>query len=33
MDGFRKEAVIRAKHSMEMGDEFYAYIIDWLCRI
>lgn len=25
-----KEAVIRAKHSMEMGDEFYAYIIDWL---
>ncbi len=25
-----KEAVIRAKHAMEMGDEFYAYIIDWL---
>ena len=25
-----KEVVIRAKHSMEMGDEFYAYIIDWL---
>ena len=25
-----KEAVIRAKHSMEIGDEFYAYIIDWL---
>ena len=25
-----KEAVIRAKHSMEMGDEFYAYIIDLL---
>ena len=22
--------MIRAKHSMEMGDEFYAYIIDWL---
>ena len=25
-----KEAVIRAKHAMEMGDEFYAYIIDWM---
>ena len=25
-----KEAVIRAKHSMEIGDEFYAYIIDWM---
>ena len=25
-----KEAVIRAKHSIEIGDEFYAYIIDWL---
>ena len=25
-----KEAVIRTKHSMEIGDEFYAYIIDWL---
>ena len=25
-----KEAVIRAKHAMEMGDAFYAYIIDWL---
>ena len=25
-----KEAVIRAKHSLEIGDEFYAYIIDWL---
>ena len=25
-----KEAVIRAKHAMDMGDEFYAYIIDWL---
>lgn len=25
-----KEAVIRAKHAMETGDEFYAYIIDWL---
>ena len=25
-----KEAVIRAKHAREMGDEFYAYIIDWL---
>ncbi len=25
-----KEAVIRAKHSMEIGDEFYAYIIDRL---
>ena len=25
-----KEAVIRTKHAMEMGDEFYAYIIDWL---
>lgn len=27
---FGKEAVIRVKHSMEIGDEFYAYIIDWL---
>lgn len=25
-----KEAVIRAKHSVDIGDEFYAYIIDWL---
>lgn len=25
-----KEAVVRAKHAMDMGDEFYAYIIDWL---
>ena len=25
-----KEAVIRTKHAMEIGDEFYAYIIDWL---
>ncbi len=25
-----KEAVIRAKHAVEIGDEFYAYIIDWL---
>ena len=25
-----KEAVIRTKHSMEIGDEFYAYIIDWM---
>ena len=25
-----KEAVIRAKHAQEIGDEFYAYIIDWL---
>ena len=25
-----KEAVIRAKHSREIGDDFYAYIIDWL---
>ena len=25
-----KEAVIRAKHSIDIGDEFYAYIIDWL---
>ena len=25
-----KEAVIRAKHAREIGDEFYAYIIDWL---
>ena len=25
-----KEAVIRAKNAMELGDEFYAYIIDWL---
>ena len=25
-----KEAVIRAKHAVDMGDEFYAYIIDWL---
>lgn len=25
-----KEAVIRTRHSMEIGDEFYAYIIDWL---
>ena len=25
-----KEAVVRAKHAIDMGDEFYAYIIDWL---
>ena len=25
-----KEAVIRTKHAMDMGDQFYAYIIDWL---
>ena len=25
-----KEAVIRAKHAREIGDEFYASIIDWL---
>ena len=25
-----KEAVIRAKHAVDLGDEFYAYIIDWL---
>lgn len=25
-----KEAVIRAKHAVDMGDEFFAYIIDWL---
>ena len=25
-----KEAVVRAKVAVEMGDEFYAYIIDWL---
>ena len=25
-----KEAVIRAKHAADMGDQFYAYIIDWL---
>ena len=25
-----KEAVVRTKLAMEMGDEFYAYIIDWL---
>ena len=25
-----KEAVVRAKHAVNMGDEFYAYIIDWL---
>lgn len=25
-----KEAVVRAKVAMEMADEFYAYIIDWL---
>ncbi len=24
-----KEAVLRAKQAVEMGDEFYAYIIDW----
>ncbi len=24
------EAVLRAKQAVEMGDEFYAYIIDWL---
>ena len=25
-----KEAVLRAKQAVEMGDEFYAYIIDWI---
>ena len=25
-----KEAIIRTRHALEMGDEFYAYIIDWL---
>lgn len=25
-----KEAVVRAKHAMDISDEFYAYIIDWL---
>ena len=25
-----KEAVIRARHFVEIGDEFYAYIIDWM---
>ena len=25
-----KEAVVRARHAVDMGDEFYAYIIDWL---
>ena len=25
-----REAVVRAKHAIDMGDEFYAYIIDWL---
>ena len=25
-----KEAVLRAKQSMELGDAFHAYIIDWL---
>ena len=25
-----KEAVIRTRHSVEIDDEFYAYIIDWL---
>ncbi len=25
-----KEAVLRAKQAVEMGDEFYAYIIDWV---
>ena len=25
-----KEAVVRAKHAVDMGDDFYAYIIDWL---
>lgn len=28
-----KEAVIRTKHAMEIGDEFYAYIIDWLMPV
>ena len=28
-----KEAVIRAKNSIEIGDEFYAYIIDWMMPI
>ena len=25
-----KEAVLRARHAVEIGDEFYAYIVDWL---
>ena len=25
-----REAVVRTKHAVDMGDEFYAYIIDWL---
>ena len=25
-----KEAVLRARQAVEMGDEFYAYIVDWL---
>ena len=25
-----KEAVIRTRHAVDMGEEFYAYIIDWL---
>ena len=25
-----REAVVRTKHAIDMGDEFYAYIIDWL---
>lgn len=29
MDAFRKEAVLRARQSLEMGDTFKAYIIDW----
>ena len=24
-----KEAVLRARQSMELGDAFHAYIIDW----
>ena len=25
-----REAVVRTQHALDMGDEFYAYIIDWL---
>ena len=28
-DDFNKEAVLRARQSMELGDAFHAYIIDW----
>ena len=29
MDLSGKEAVLRARQSMELGDAFHAYIIDW----